>query len=478
MYGFLLTKNISRLKQVNALINGWGIEVADNLPTTKLIDQSGVEVGLVIGWAVCPKRKRLLSDTEVIHPGGAEEVFRREIWPLSGQYLVFLSSGDDHRIYMDGLGSLSVVYDPEQAVAAGTAADFMGFDEYQSRFDDKLYQSLEIKKEGWFPASLTAHKGLERLMPNHFLDCSRWKQIRHNHYDSALDTSLEIDEKIYNIHQEIQETIVGIINSGNRVSIGLTGGGDSRMLMAALKNFIDQVEFYTVNPPGIAQSSFDKIRAGELASRFGLRHKHLPYIEATDDEKQEWDRRVGHCVITANRSQYPSVHPLKSDICVGGLGGEVGRTFLWPNLDALPPINATGIVDALKLPRVPQLIERVDRWLENLPVESPTHVLDLAYIELRMSSWSNVQSYANPNSVIIHPLGSYRAIEAMLSLPPEYRKNDGMVIEFIRRYWPEILMLPINRYGDFRDFTKPLTKIFSPQKVYRRARKFIRLGRR
>lgn len=408
--------------------------------------------------------------------GGCDEIFRREIWPLSGRYFAFFSLGDEDRIYLDGLGSLSVVYDPEQRVVAGTAADFMSEDEYQARFDSNLYQSLEIAREGWFPAGLTAHKGLERLMPNHFLDCKEWRQVRHNHYQKSVNRIPGIDESLAKIFQAIQDTLLGALNSSRKITIGLTGGGDSRIIMAACKNLVEQVGFYTVSPPKPTNLSFDKIRAEELASRFGLRHKHLPFMEATDDEKEDWDRRVGHCVITANRTQFPSVYPLRSDICIGGLGGEVGRTFLWPNLEALPPISATGIVDALKLPRDPQLIERVDRWLKGLPALPSTHVLDLAYIELRMGSWSSVQSYANPNAVVLHPLGSYLTMEAMLNLPKEYKKNDGMGTGFIRKYWPEVLSLPINRFGDYRDYVKPFEKIFQMKKVYRRIRKFVRLG--
>ncbi len=408
---------------------------------------------------------------------GTCDVFEAEIYPLLGTYLAILHTGSDPRIYLDGLGSLSVVYDPEAGMAGGTAADLMDGQAYQQRFDRALYQELEITRDGWFPAGLTAHRGLERLMPNHYLNCESWTAHRHNSYARAEHTTQSPETSLNAIQAAVAALVSGLLASGRDVSVGLTGGGDSRVILAGIRDYANRVEFYTVgSPPGLTASFFDLDRARELSSLFKLDHRFLPYRAASEAEAREWDRRAGDCVITANRKQHPSVYAIEDRIAIGGLGGEVGRCFLWRDMHRMPEIDAVTIVDLLKLPRVPELVRRVEAWLDAVPTMRPHHILDLAYIELRMGSWSSSQSYANGREVILPALGSYTAIEAMLTLPPEFRQGDGMVLSFIARFWPELLELPINLYGDHRDSIVLLKKLMDPTRVYRKVRQKLRAG--
>jgi hypothetical protein len=473
MIGFAFTRDASALDRVDYRLGDWALRVADWLPVTSLIDDGAV-VGLVIGWAVCPRRGRMIGRTETVD---GNDLFRNEIYPLLGKYLAILQVDGETRVYLDGLGSLSVVFDAEAQMVGGTAADVMDDQAYRKRLDHELYAALEVTKDGWFPAGLTAHRGLERLMPNHYLDCETWATARHNAYLATPSAGQSAETLLDTIHGGLQATVSGLLLGGHAVSVGLTAGGDSRLILAALRDFGDRVEFYTVEPAsnGYA-SSLDLVRARELASRHGLQHRILPFQTATEEQMLEWDRRVGHSVITANRRQFPSVFPLQDRICIGGLGGEVGRCFLWRDMERMPRIDAVSIVDLLKLPRVPAMLQRVEAWLERVPPESPHHILDLAYIELRMGSWSSSQSYSNEREIIIGPLGSFSMMEAMLALPPKFRQNDGFIREFIARYWPELLARPINRYGDVRDRLALLEKVTNPTKLYRKVRQKLRVG--
>lgn len=474
MHGFALSRDAGQLPRVDDRMGEWNLAVAPHLPITRLLAEDGAEIGWILGWTIDPREKRLITGEKhyALRGRSLAQFHEDEIRPLAGTYLAILSIAGETRITLDGLGNLSCVFDPDRQIAAGTAADFMDESEYAARLDHELYRQMEIAREGWFPAGLTAHRGLERLMANHFLDCDKWCQFRHNSYANA--EPVDPAEAFAAIADEIAIPINGALQSGRSVTIGLTGGGDSRLLLAGCKDFVDRVGFYTVATPGKSTTSFDVIRASELARRFDLRHTVLPYVSASDDEATAWDHRVGDCVVTNNRRQHPSVYPLEQDICIGGLGGEVGRCFLWPNMTQIPVISAVGMVDLLKLPRVPHVIDRIEAWLDDLQEEDPFRLLDLAYIELRMASWSSVQSYANPRSTIIHPLASFRSIEAMLRLPPETRQRDGLISGFVRQFWPELLTLPINRYGDYRDVLQPLHKATNPVKLFRKIRQLLR----
>lgn len=73
-------------------------------------------------------------------------------------------------------------------------------------------------------------------------------------------------------------------------------------------------------------------------------------------------------------------------------------------------------------------------------------------------------------------MGSAAALRAMLALPPEYRQNDGTVRGAIERCWPELLELPINRYGDRRDLGRRLARFARPVHGWRKLRQMVRVG--
>ena len=56
-------------------------------------------------------------------------------------------------------------------------------------------------------------------------------------------------------------------------------------------------------------------------------------------------------------------------------------------------------------------------------------------------------------------------------LPADIRRNNGMTSLCIKREWPELLTLPINRYGDLRDSVAPIHRaIANPRRAMRKIR--------
>ncbi len=104
--------------------------------------------------------------------------------------------------------------------------------------------------------------------------------------------------------------------------------------------------------------------------------------------------------------------------------------------------------------------------------------LDLAYLELRMGCWGFAPSYASVTPLRLHPLISRRSFVAMLSLPPDWRRmqdrSNRMIQAVVRQGWPELLDLPISRYGDYRDRTGlVLRALRQPHLVTKKLRKMF-----
>jgi hypothetical protein len=100
-------------------------------------------------------------------------------------------------------------------------------------------------------------------------------------------------------------------------------------------------------------------------------------------------------------------------------------------------MDAVEIMDRLKLVRQPDALAAVQEWLGPLDHYDALAKLDFAYMELRMSCWGFADSYALPNQLELHPLISRRIYRAMLSLPADVRRNNGMTMLCIEWEWPE-----------------------------------------
>jgi hypothetical protein len=445
-----------------------------------VLDGPGRTVGLILGTAIDTDRQEFVTgslrlDAAFDRTDDLERLVEENIYRLGGSFIFVLDACGACRVYLDANGSKSLVYDPQAGVAAATAALLLDRDDYRARFDADLYRALGVDEDGWFPVGLTAHRGINRLMCNHYLDLSTMTSVRHWPAGQIEETA-NPDAAIRTVVGETRRTIRTICRTG-RATMALTAGNETRLMLGCSRPFLDEVRFMTVNAPG---AKLDVTRAGELARRFGLAHRLLDYVEADADKSAAWQMRVGHCVTGSNMKMHPSVEPLNGGIFIGGLGGEIGRGFLWLNSQEGVDIDAAGIVSRLKLPQHPRLVHAVAGWLDPLRHHNSLLLLDLAYMELRMSCWAFAQSYAMPEQVEINPLVSRRIYQAMLSLPPEMRRNNGMIIRCIEATWPELLALPINRYGDWRDgMAKARDAITNPGRAIRKIRQLgkVRLGR-
>ena len=451
--------------------------VADDLSCVPVY-RDDQPVGWLLGDAVDSDARTVVSGIYRRLSSGpyqADAWVEEHVYRLSGSFLFVLNDGDDRRLYLDSCGTLSAVYDPGERKAGATALAVLGEDAYRARRDLERYDAYSVHGDGWFSGGLTAHTGLERLLANHYLDLDSFEAKRHWPVRPlAFDLTAETTAR--NVAKHVQDFLTAMI--GDRpLYVGLTGGNESRALLAACRDIRDKLIFVTVDAPG---SLIDRTLVNRLVRTFGLRHRFIPYVTASQEQQDRWEMLAGHSLSGMNKRMHPSVWPLSDGIFVGGLGGEIGRGFLWRNAEETAVPSAINLLDRLKLPRDSLLLERVTAWQQALPPGLPAlQVLDLAYTELRMSAWAFSQAYANPKVTDVHPLISRSCIEQMLRTAPAERASDNLFKEIVRQQWPELLTIPVNKFGDIRDQLIPLYKmVLRPDRAIRKARQILRSAKR
>ncbi|PWG03432.1 hypothetical protein [Sphingosinicella humi] len=434
-----------------ALAGGVRVRTHGELDVVRVLDPQGATIGLFLGDVVDNSVGAVL-DRDFVQEGpndvsSIDPWIERNVYRYSGRHIFVLSCAHGNRIYLDAGGMLPVVYDSSKRAAGSTAAAILSPDEFEERFDRDLFETLGIFRDGWFPAGLTAHHGLNRLLPNFYLDLDTW--LPHRHWPlRQIEADPDPHRVIREIGQEIRRNVAPYLGAGD-LFLALTGGYETRLILSVCRDIADRVRFVCFFK---TEGDRDLLLAQALARRLGVKLDTHEFAVASDDEAMEWVARSGYCA-GEGRYSHATLKKLSADAhLVGGVAGEVGRGFFWrPKDDSTRRLTAADIVSRMALPRATAVDTAVSQWHQTVEDFDPLLQLDLAYLELRVSCWAAVQAYSTLKPRRVYPLVSRRIFTGMLMLPPDWRRDERWIREAIRDSWPEALDVPFNSLGVVKD---------------------------
>lgn len=467
--------NLSKTPAPDAIaVGGFYLRCGPDIHAVHLHDSAGVFVGVVFGFPIdLPGKKVLTDDHHLDFALGADlDVFAEQVLrALGGRFVWICAAPEAPRIYLDCAGLVPCVYDPDLQIAGTTATALLDDDAYESRFDNYLYNRLRVGVDGFIPAGHTAHTGLKRLLPNHYLDLNSW--TAHRHWPTGdIPQVADPREAIAEIITIVRDQIEALIGADKRVAQALTAGHETRMLLGVARPFLEQVDFVTV--VGSDRHAVDSIMARRIAAGEGLNHRELPRKTADEAARNLFIRRGGNCVVDSNSYYAPSVAPIaRSHNFVGGLGGELARAFFW-QADDKPDLEITPsrLLGRFGQPDEAQLHPALADWLDHAPTDNALSLLDLAYVEHRMGPWSGGQFCNDPTLVRYAPLFTRRSSELMLGLPPDWKIAERMSSEAVAQTWPELANYPYNFVSNWHSFSVKAYRVLQdPWVVVRRLRK-------
>ncbi len=304
--------------------------------TLAVDDATGAFVGVFVGAVVDIAGKRMvrrsLRMAEPIGGAGAGAARRVEsfIETFGGSWVFVSAVAGLERVYLDANGTATPVFDTAAEAVAATTGLLLDDDAYRQRFDATHYAELDVAGEGWIPGSLTAHRGVNRLLANHYLDLNTWRAVRHWPRGEFKWTNGHPAAQRQNTRNHVRRRRRAIADG--RSVAALTGGRDSRFVLAALRPHIRDIDVFTFATPTATR---DVAIARQVAAIAGVEHRALPYLRATEDQQRGWHYRVGHTVTGANMTLHPSLAAIAEySWFLGGLGGETGRGTYWRPADS------------------------------------------------------------------------------------------------------------------------------------------------
>lgn len=460
---------LSREVQPDAhAVGDFWLQTGEGLPVISIIDGTGHSCGLLLGFLLdldSRNRPEAQWQTDALFDPANPNAFALHVLnSLGGRFLIILAGRDVTRIYPDSGAQVTCVYDHEKGQAGSTAMALMDEAEYAQRFQQTLYEQLGVDGEGWFPAGLTAHRGLERLLPGHFLDLDtgRFQRFWPAEQPELHADPLQLTDEIITI---IQAQIAAITAAGRRPVIALTAGYDSRFILACARPFLEQADVMTVVDDH--QHSKDTIVSRQITRRFGLNHIELTQVRATREERDLFILRGGHCNADANSWLHPSTIPIaNSHDYIGGVGGGYVSGYLWRDADTADlSVTAAMLCHRFGLAATDKVVAAFQAWLDGLPPLDAFTILDLAYLENRQAPWASAQFCCDPTLVRYAPMLSWPVVRRVLSLPPQWRRDAQMGQEIIAKCWPELGDIPYNTLGPWQDFLFKVKKVMADPRV-------------
>jgi hypothetical protein len=376
------------------------------------------------------------------------------------------------RIYLDPGGSLPIVFSAADRIAAASAALFLDEAAYAARFDHELHDAM-IAREGiggWISGTLTAHRGVHRLLPNHYLDLDTWSSYRYWPRADDFNKWKPFDDAVATITGSLPD-FTGAVCNEFRVAITLTAGFDSRLMLASARDVLPSCSFFTFTAPG---SKIDVDVARRLATRFELRHCVIPVQEASESEQAIWNRVVGDCMVEQNCLTHPTLRAVQGNAIMTGMYGELGRCRLYrQDQDEInaAKIDTRFVMSRLTIPSYSPQLANLDEWFDGVAKLPNSVILDLAFLELKFGCWAMGQ-HPIQNSLKLHflPFAQRDVLEAFMGVRPTEKGTDRLFRACIDRLWTELSEIAVNSYGDYRDNLVLLSKLTNPARV----RRFLR----
>lgn len=445
----------------------FGIEIGyfPGSALTELVSGNGVVLGVCLG-TVLDLKNGTFSANRITVPQAVGDNLERFLYSLGGSWIAILKTAAGVQFFVDACGSKPLVYSSQKGIVASSAAMILDDKEYELEMSEEAKSPSWFERDLYFPAGITAHSSIRRLLPNHSLNFSNWKTKRIWPLEPLQ--SMSKDQALANIVSVSRASLKVSITQANCL-IPLTAGNDTRGLLAMLRNNTYGAHFFTATMPG---SFVDQGCANRLMRKFNLNHQNFSVTRRTNEERMIWRRNAGNCVGGVNMYNRLSKN-FNPSVEISGLGGEIGRGFLWLSTDKLNgKVGAADLLKRLKLPDNKQFEIELEKWIDDFPQLDLFTLLDCAYIEHRMATWAFPQTVARDIvGLQIYPLISRESFTAMMSAPPEFRRSGMLFKVIVENEWPELLTFPINQGTRWEKLCTVAHKLSKPGAVAMTVRK-------
>lgn len=405
-----------------------------------------------------------------------------------GSWTAILLSKGIQRVYLGVVHS--IVFSAEKQIIATTHNLVPGLHR-----DTKLSRAFDpMATRAYYTFGLTPFIGLQRLLPNHYLDLTTLKESRH-WPRSGFSNRVSGNRAAENIVDYARKVVDVLAQRYTTINLPLSAGRDSRAVLACLRPFVNDdrisLEAFTSSRLNVGSETDVQI-AVEIARIARLsQHRVLKVVPRPTEpaDMQHAFVKIGEAKCTPNMAA-PSTEKERPPLHVvnfPGMAGETARAFYWSKKrPSAANIEPTALARCTQSPVIESVLTAAAKWLEEIPPsvrDTPADVLDIAYIEQRMGCWEapNRYLFPGPGRSNLSLMATALSLETMLYLSEDYRAAGHLQRDMVAYGWPELLEMPFNQSVGVLRFRHFFQKLKRRQEqlvraVYRRLRRRAKLS--
>ncbi|MFC7465340.1 hypothetical protein [Brachybacterium sp. GCM10030252] len=434
------------------LAPGFKFFIHPEAPLHRIEDAEG-RVLLVIGDVLVAHGRHQLDELLIRVAAGERE----PLDDLSGRFALAVLDGDEGRIMHDPLGSQALfrTLGPEPVVSSHSsliaACDGLAVSPRLTRY--MATDEYRARTTRFLPGDLSLYEEIVHLVPNNELDLRTGRTHRYWPRESIPPSSFE---DLVEVWDGYFQAYAGFLQRHYRPVIGLTGGLDSRAVIATLHSMGVDAHYITWDK----MPEDEAVRIPRLAGHLGGRHSWVCMDERPTgteiDEIRQAARSAtgltrGTPLLPAQIAQVVS----SRDLFVKGLGGEVMRGPFNSRVKAhLPSDDHESLAYALYAGKIRLTAgaeyakttrAAIRGYLERANYGADLHGADagdLIYWEQRMGTWTAIQHAEFSVVVNSHSaMNSRKLFSTAWGLPDEERFGPALLHRLIERYDSELAAL-------------------------------------
>jgi hypothetical protein len=299
----------------------------------------------------------------------------------------------------------------------------------------------------WFPLPQSGIPGVRRLLPSQTLPLDGRAEPEPRRLPAAA-RARPYAELLESLEAQLVGALRNVAGLHDTLYLPLTGGFDSRLLLAAAVKSGVEVSTYTYVKPDPLMAYADRTLPPVLAGAAGVSHRFIDRGPLSHDRLEAFDAHTARHCVEVDRDylaygQWDQLGP--PGVVLRGGVFEIGRCYYWRKLHARGDRGAAVAEAFHPDPQQAAAIAEWVRWCERHP-EPGLDWRDRFYLEQRLAGWlgSLEQALDLTAHERIHLANCHDFISTLLELPVEVRLASRHHVDLIRRMAPALLDVPFD----------------------------------
>ncbi|MGX1926523.1 hypothetical protein ACUALS_15395 [Vibrio sp. NH-7] len=294
---------------------------------------------------------------------------------------------------------------------------------------------------------------VNKILPNFALDLVEFKEVRYWPWEPYCEN--EFSKSVALLAKELKKTL-NVLSHESPLSIAVTGGNDSRVMLAASKDIRDKCYYFIDKLPSMSLDHTDISIGRQLCDIFGVKYNIHDSLLDVNEIPVDFKNEYLNSVFFAMEKRLPEVYYYSCDLShyinICGVG-EFGRSVYGTPASS----KSTGFLCNKYLCGNSNYgILQTKKWRDDFVNSELTRkypMNTLYYIEQKLGNWGAV---GNAESDIafeeVNPFASHFNISLMIKLNKKYTtyNNCELYASLIDELAPELNSLPINPAKDVK----------------------------